>query len=479
MECYPQIVLPLIDLGPSLDTGALIFERDRPTSTPSAFPPHDTSSPRLETPPSALLLQLQKAFPPDPVSSSHPPLAHSPSSVGERQTFEDGSDSLSWYGPKVVWSNGVEVVRSYSFLAHQTVVQALFASFDTGTLFGPSSSSSSHSLKTTRTFANPTPASSSSDNSSSDHHRSSRTRAVCIFFRDSLSVYLPSGHCHDVRLPFAFRRAWPLRAGLLMQKECRVEDHPDPFAGHPSSLSRTSSFGPLRHSSLFSLSDLYNVRPVLVDPQSPHQKYDGLPSSHSSSNHDSTASSSFLHFVSSPTPAYPFTVAVGQSTSNAKIIIYNITPPSSSSKPSPPPRASTSPVVPTTAIPPTSSTRSLRRSSARIQSRKAPQDPDQQSKAQSPSSMIRRRSTLSRSTGPPSNQPLFDQLSNATEPYHARLSMGRNDLNKSMDRMALSGVMEDEEGAAAAEAEEGMEEQDGAKCEAMLSVREVSNPFGS
>jgi hypothetical protein len=57
--------------------------------------------------------------------------------------------------------------------------------------------------------------------------------------------------------------------------------------------------------------------------------------------------------------------------------------------------------------------------------------------------------------------------------------MGRNDLNKSMDRMALSGVMEDEEGAAAAEAEEGMEEQDGAKCEAMLSVREVSNPFGS
>lgn len=126
---------------------------------------------------------------------------------------------LTWHGREVTWTRGIEVVRRFSFYRDgQDVTSALFAWFKIDQITGPPSTSSS--LETKDTTFGPFHTSQTAEwgalKPTSQGGPSGLTRAVVVVLETRAHVFLVTGECVRISVPFRTDGCWALPSGGLL-----------------------------------------------------------------------------------------------------------------------------------------------------------------------------------------------------------------------------------------------------------------------
>lgn len=126
------LALDLLNVRQPLDPGSAWFQAQPRASTSTSFDRSIQVNGQEKEEETALLKELRRTL--GPRSTDAPPSSSSPSRPLSISRLLPGSPSrterLTWQGNKVVWTRGVELVRSFTFESDEIVQVVAFGSFD-------------------------------------------------------------------------------------------------------------------------------------------------------------------------------------------------------------------------------------------------------------------------------------------------------------------------------------------------------------
>lgn len=466
----------VLSLGQALCTGQAILDREL-----SSVPPPRPSTTIDRT--SQLLNNLRDVFATD--ESSDPGSARASSFI--ESYVVEGGDELRWSATELVWTRGIQLVRTFSSNKPDHIKQAFFASFD---IHPPTHSHStpdgarsaragagadgpvasvahaSRSREGGHTFSAASSIAYSASSSSSSYASRKENpccgRAVCFVYGDELEIHFPSGDGHLVHLPFNFKRAWPIQQGILIET-CN------------SSVTETDPLGyPIQQPSLYSLTDRFG-EPVPVALSASIPRGDRA---HHDGGAEPVDQSGFQVLSVAPRSCkLPVIVARTSHTGPIVLLRYDVRAPSTPRPVESPEMIKNSPL----SGPPSARPRT-RGSLSQARRRHSSLGPSES--LAHPAGFAPTRTPMGGTRSAPEQEPMMSRMGRgglgpSLDPsgiQDRRLSLGRTDLNRSMDRMVLDGELDGVALARAPVQVQTEEEQEGGLMLSLISI--VDRPDG-